>query len=153
MIGKGEACRQHGVEWVRHRRRRGIPQDRNRRSCPPAQLDCRPGLEDAQESNQESERCWPGEIVRQRRTSRYGWLNLQYRYVANEIMRIFIPADMIRKTATGWSHVSDMLAIAIPSDNGAGIRFRMIVNVKNIGDGLGKQAYSLGYCCLPPICH
>ena len=58
-------------------------------------------------------------------------------------MRIFITADMIRKTVTGMPQACEKLAIATPSDIGAGIRFRIIVKVKNIGDGLGKQGMIL----------
>ena len=43
---------------------------------------------------------------------------------------------MIRKAATGLLQLLDMFDMANPSDIGAGIRLRKMVNVKNIGDGL-----------------
>ena len=54
-------------------------------------------------------------------------------------MNKFIAADTMRNAATGPPQVLEMLAIAIPSERGAGIKLRMSVKVKNIGDGLQKQ--------------
>ena len=51
-------------------------------------------------------------------------------------MKIFTAADMMRHAATGLLQLFDMFEIAMMSEIGAGIRFKIIVNVKNTGDGL-----------------